>query len=268
MNSKSFYDAHRNFALRTMLEYYISPGIRCKYDILDKKISQINHFPNALDLGCSGNSFLLFEEKIKHKLLLDLAEAPLKTYQKFEKKSKNNGRRKHLNQFLHPIIADICHLPYRSERLYLIGALDVLEHVKDDKLAFDEITRILKKKRYLILTVPHKMRYFDKQDKLIGHYRRYEIKHLKKVFLDRNYRVIDVFGVYGQLFKISKIQKYDSARIEEGIINIRDRYISSVFFRVIWNLFVPFLAFLMRIDARYQPLKRILNIGLLLQKIE
>lgn len=268
MNSKSFYDAHRNFALRTILEYYISPGIRCKYDILENKISQINHFSKALDVGCSGNSFLLFEEKIKHKLLLDLAEVPLKSYQKIEKKSKNDGRGKHPNQFLHPIMADTCHLPYRNEKLDLISALDVLEHIKDDKLAIDEITRILKKKRYLVLTVPHQMRYFDEQDKMIGHYRRYEIEYLKKVFLNRNYHVIDIFGVYGQLFKISKIQKYDPTRIEEGIINLRYRYISSAFFRMIWSLFASLFAFFMRIDARYQPLNRILNIGLLLQKIE
>jgi ubiquinone/menaquinone biosynthesis C-methylase UbiE len=268
MNIKDFYDTHRNFALRTILEYYISPGTRCKYDILRRELVKAGEFPSALDLGCSGNSFLFFANAIAHNSLLDLAEPPLKQYLSLSTESLKDDYEKHQKKVLHPINADICHLPYRAESFDLISALDVLEHLKDDIMAIDEITRVLKKKGYLLITAPHNMKYFDRQDMMIGHYRRYELKEFKRIFIDRNFRIIKVFGVYGQLFKISKFQQFEPQAVEEGLISLRTLYQSSKLFRSAWHIFVSIIGFLMRIDARYQPLKRILNIGVLLQKRE
>lgn len=266
MNSKTFYDTHKNFALRTILDYYISPGTRCKYDILRKKLEKANHFPNALDLGCSGNSFLLFTYDDQHKSFLDIAEQPLTYYLKLREKFLESQNRAHLNY--HPINADISHLPYRSRSFDLISALDVLEHSRDDLSVINEISRILKNKGYLILTIPHQMKYFDEQDKIIGHYRRYELPQLRKIFFEHGYNIIRVFGVYGQLFKISKVQKYDPGQIEENIISLRTLYQSSSLFRNVWKVIVKIIALFMRFDARFQPIDRILNIGLVLQKEE
>lgn len=267
MNLKTFYDSHRNFALRTIIEYYISPGIRCKYDILCKRLKNVNQINNAIDLGCSGNSILFFLNKIKHKSLLDLADSPLKQYRNLKERKRENRTENPIKQVYHPINGDICHLPYREKCFDLVSALDVLEHLKEDKLAIDEISRILKKDGYLILTVPHQMKYFDEQDKIIGHYRRYEIEPLEKVFSETNFHIVEIFGVYGQLFKFSKLQKYDPKTVEEGIISLRIRYQKHRLFRTVWNLIVSFIAFIMRIDARIFPLRRALNIGLIVQKI-
>ena len=139
MTTKDFYDKHLNFSLRTLIEYYISPGIKCKFDILKKIIGKRTLFKNALDIGCSGHSFLFFLENVHHKSYLDIAETPLKQY-------INNHSMKGYKHNFHPINADLCELPYRNEKFDLIIILDVLEHIKKDYLAIGEINRILKKR--------------------------------------------------------------------------------------------------------------------------
>ena len=54
-----FYDKHSNFVNRTLIEYQISPGIKCKFDRILQSIKN-SQFYNALDIGCSGNSFIHF----------------------------------------------------------------------------------------------------------------------------------------------------------------------------------------------------------------
>ncbi len=265
-NSKTFYDEHRNFSLRTKLEYYISPGIRCKYDILLKKVREINTFSNCVDLGCSGNSFLLYFNGFQHKSFLDLADLPLKQYLRLNRELKRSEKQRDKGQLFHPINGDICHLPYRDDSFDMITALDVLEHLESDEQAVSEMNRILKKAGYLIVTVPYQMKYFDEQDKMIGHHRRYELSTLNKLFLTRNFKIVDIFGVYGQLFKFSKVQQYKPHKIEEGIAGLRNIYRSSLIFRVFWDIFVALFSFFMRIDARVQPLNKTLNIGVILQK--
>ena len=65
--SREFYDKHKNFSFRTLSEYYISPGIRCKFDLLKNNLNSKRIFPKGIDLGSSGNSFLSFLDNIEYK---------------------------------------------------------------------------------------------------------------------------------------------------------------------------------------------------------
>ncbi len=261
MTSKDFYDKHLNFSLRTISEYYISPGIKCKFDILKKIIGKRSIFKNALDIGCSGNSFLFFLENINHKSYLDIAETPLKQY-------LNKNILKESEQIFHPINADLCNLPYRNKKFDLIIILDVLEHIKKDYIAIEEISRILKKKGLIIATIPHKMKYFSNQDKLIGHYRRYEIRQLKELFYQYNLKIINTFGIYGQLFKITEIQSYNPQKVEDQIKSLRNRYQQKLWFRKIWDFIVKILSYFMKMEAKYQSINKLMNIGCVIQKIK
>ena len=53
---KDFYDQHKNFSHRTSTEYLISPGIRCKFDLIRENLDTDKIFNYAIDLGSSGNS--------------------------------------------------------------------------------------------------------------------------------------------------------------------------------------------------------------------
>jgi SAM-dependent methyltransferase len=249
---KIFYDKHKNFSLRTILEYYISPGIRCKFDLLKENIGNKRFFLRGIDLGSSGNSILSFLNNIEHKSFFDIADLPLNQYK---------------NKFVcYPLCGDLNHLPYRAGIFDFVSALDVLEHIEDDELAVSELSRILKKNGIVVITVPHRMKYYTTQDRIIGHYRRYEIGQLLSLFKKFNLKNLRIFGVYGRLMIITDIQSTNPKKIEENIMNLRKRYESNIGFRIFWNIIVRILSKLMKIDAKYLANHRIRNIGLIFMK--
>jgi len=248
MNKKKFYDAHKNFSFRTLSEYYISPGIRCKFDLLKANIGSKIKINNGIDLGCSGNSFLYFLDNISQKSFFDLANLPLKQYAS--------------KLFWHPICGDLIQLPYRTESFDIVSALDVLEHIKNDELAVSEIGRILKTNGIAIITVPHRMKYYSQQDRLIGHYRRYEIDQITMLFEKYNLKKIRMFGVYGQIMRIADVQSTNPKKTEINLIKLRKRYSTDATFRKLWDYVVNVSSKVMKIDAKYHSLKKIMNLGL------
>lgn len=249
---KDFYEKHKNFSFRTLSEYFLSPGIRCKFDILKENIGNKRIFMYGIDLGSSGNSILSFLDNIIHKSFLDIARLPLKQY-------KNKST-------YHPICGDLVKLPYRDESFDFVCALDVLEHIKFDNLAISEISRILKKKGVAAVTIPHRMRYYSTQDRIIGHFRRYEIDQIISLFNSFNLRNIKTFGVYGRLMLIADIQSMNPNKLEENLINLRNKYESNWIFRKFWNVIVKILSKFMKLDAKYSPIHRIRNLGLIFIK--
>jgi SAM-dependent methyltransferase len=252
MNTKKFYEEHKNFSHRTIDEYFLSPGIKCKFELLKEHLNLSKNFKIAIDIGCSGSSFLYLFNNGVHKSFFDLANLPLRQFC-----SKT---------YCYPVCGDMLQLPYRNNSFDFMCALDVLEHVKDDQIAVFEISRILKKKGIAVITVPHKMKYYTYQDRLIGHYRRYEIKQVNELFKKYKLRVIKIFGIYGQLMRIADIQSKNPKRIEENILKLRNRYESNIIFRNFWNIIVKILAKIMKMDAKYHSLNDIMNIAFIFIK--
>ncbi|MDQ3099427.1 MAG: class I SAM-dependent methyltransferase [bacterium] len=55
---------------------------------------------------------------------------------------------------------------------------DVLEHIKDDRLAFQNLAQFVKSNGIIIVTVPAEPVLFGYHDKVLGHYRRYTAESL------------------------------------------------------------------------------------------
>jgi SAM-dependent methyltransferase len=253
MTSKNFYDNHRNFSARDLSEYYISPGIKCKFDLILEKLGSSREFYNAIDLGCSGNSILYFFNKKNHNSYLDITSTPLRNYRGF----KNS----------HPICGDINYLPYRDNAFDFVSALDVLEHIADDENAMNEIKRIMKKDAISVITVPHRKAFFTKQDSIIGHYRRYDIQDLINLFRKSEIKkIIEIFGVYGLIMKVSIVQSRDPKKIEDSLLKLRENYAKKYGFRLVWNVIVKLISKLMKIDAKYQPINKVMNIACIFKK--
>ncbi|TXT56335.1 MAG: SAM-dependent methyltransferase [Promethearchaeota archaeon] len=259
-HNKVFYEEHTNFSGRTITEYFISPGIYHKFNLILKEISSCSSI-NTIDLGSSGNSLLHFLNDSIHKSCFDLSENSLKQY---TKKSQKNKIR---NEFWHPLCGTITSLPYRDQTFDLISCLDVLEHIKDDSSAIREISRILKKGGLVIITVPHRNAYYSEQDKLIGHHRRYEIPELISQFFSYKLRLVKILKVYGRLMRISDIQSRNPEGIESGLSSLRERYERSLLFRSFWDVIVRIGAYMMKLDTKISPLGDIMNIGIILKKI-
>lgn len=263
LNSKKFYDTHANFSLRSLLEYEISPGIKCKFDLILDNLDKNQRYNIGLDLGCSGNSFLYFLKTVKNNIYLDISEIPLSQYTskeirsiKCEEQPKDNN----------PICGDISLLPYANEKFDFVCSLDTLEHVKNDYLAISEISRILKENGICIITVPHRKDYYTEQDQIIGHYRRYEIGSLIKCFRKNHLICIRCFNVYGKLMKFAFLQTLDPMKTEKQLILLRQKYQSNPIFKYFWQVIVKFISKLMKLDAKYHKLRKGMNIGFIFIK--
>ncbi len=245
-NRKRFYETHINFSNRTFVEYHISPGIRAKFKKVRSEIQNKLNKIRAIDLGSSGNSILLLENNIEQKVFLDIANQPLKNYKK--------------GQNWNPICGDIEFLPLREKQFEYLSVLDVLEHLKNDKLAIKEVLRILKSNGVVCITVPHNKKRFNSQDELIGHYRRYDIRDIIKLVSGKA-KLISIFNVYGRLMNISLIQPRNPNKIENSIQWLRDKYLQSNLFRAFWNIIVKISALIMRTEANLCPRQKVMNIG-------
>jgi ubiquinone/menaquinone biosynthesis C-methylase UbiE len=73
----------------------------------------------------------------------------------------------------------ILDLPLKDATSQVTIALDVLEHVEDDKLAFSELLRVTKPDGIIIINVPAFMSLWSDWDVSLGHFRRYSKSSLQ-----------------------------------------------------------------------------------------
>jgi hypothetical protein len=79
-----------------------------------------------------------------------------------------------------------------------------LEHIKHDRQVLEELGRILKRgSGCLIITVPHRKRYFANDDRFVKHYRRYEIAEIKSRLRSAGFKPIYQAKILGPLEKIT-----------------------------------------------------------------
>lgn len=68
-------------------------------------------------------------------------------------------------------------------------ALNVIEHIEDDRLAIANCKKLLKKGGRMLILVPAYQALYNSFDKAVEHYRRYNRKNLTQLFLDNDLRV-------------------------------------------------------------------------------
>jgi len=73
-------------------------------------------------------------------------------------------------------------LPFKDNFFHIVDADNVLEHIKHDEKAVSEIYRVLDKNGIAIINVPAHRLLWSKADIVVGHYRRYSAKEMKKLF--------------------------------------------------------------------------------------
>jgi SAM-dependent methyltransferase len=83
-------------------------------------------------------------------------------------------------------------LPEHVPTYECVLALDVIEHLDDDRQALEQLGRLLKKDGRLIITVPALPELFSEFDEVQGHRRRYTPQSLRSCLEEANLRVEDV----------------------------------------------------------------------------
>jgi SAM-dependent methyltransferase len=122
------------------------------------------------------------------------------------------------------VVADCMNLPFKSGAFSHTISSEVLEHLKDDRKALNELARVTELSGRLVVTFPHKKSYFSNDDRFVNHFRRYELSEMKTRLIDAGFRPINIHKVLGPLEKItmsfvvycfSLIQKIRSEKVPQ-----------------------------------------------------
>lgn len=117
---------------------------------------------------------------------------------------------------------------FKNKKFDTIVCLNVLEHIKDDKKALDNMYGLLNNNGKLVLLVPSHNLLYSKYDKLLGHFRRYNISKLISKIRCAGFETVDVryinwWGALGWLFYLKLLNKEEFPEKEVGIFDILGR---------------------------------------------
>jgi 2-polyprenyl-3-methyl-5-hydroxy-6-metoxy-1,4-benzoquinol methylase len=114
-----------------------------------------------------------------------------------------------------------------------VFALNVIEHIEDDKLALRNIYKLLKKEGHVIILVPAYQALYNAIDASLDHYRRYVQKQTNDIILKAGFEIIheQYFNAMGipAWFISGKLQKNDT--IKESQMSLYNKLVPV--FRII-----------------------------------
>lgn len=114
-----------------------------------------------------------------------------------------------------------------SEKYEAIVALDVLEHIEDDREALLKLKNLLTDNGLLVLSVPAMPGLYGPKDREVGHYRRYDKKMLTTLLEDsgfiiqscRYWNLLGVFPVWWSIRRNKKLSESFRYNNKETLIN-------------------------------------------------
>ncbi len=152
----------------------------------------------VLDVGCgSGTLCLYIANKKKNILGIDISKKAIQT-------CIESSKTLNLTEYTSFKAIDF---PKQSinGKFDLVILTEVIEHIKDDKLALKSIYKLLNKNGILIISTPsvnallHKIGYAKQFDKRVGHLRRYSTEGLVKMCKESGFKIIETKKIEGVL---------------------------------------------------------------------
>lgn len=123
--------------------------------------------------------------------------------------------------------ADFHSLPISSESFDLVTCIDVVEHLKDDRRALQELHRILRPTGRLVLSVPAFQALWGDHDTLYGHYRRYTTSEVREKLAEAGFEVLRC-TYFEPLFFLPLLvyRRLKKLLVKEGGLEGRDDFVS------------------------------------------
>jgi len=101
------------------------------------------------------------------------------------------------------VVADGMNLPFKDGAFMNVICSEVLEHIEHDRDAVRELAGVTHAAGTLIITFPHRKRYFALDDRFVGHHRRYELSDMVDMLEASGLKAVHVEKVLGPLEKIT-----------------------------------------------------------------
>ncbi len=99
---------------------------------------------------------------------------------------------------------DAGEIPFEDE-FDIIGAFDVLEHIKDDELVLSQMYSAARKGGGIILTVPQHPFLWSRFDDSSCHVRRYDSRELHRKVANAGFRIVDSISFVSLLFPVMAV---------------------------------------------------------------
>jgi SAM-dependent methyltransferase len=169
------------------------------------------------------------------------------------------ARNKKINGFT-ALNGDLFNLDIAGKDLVLL--LLTLEHLEDDISALRKINSYLKKEGWFILSVPAHSKAYSYQDKIAGHYRRYDADPLRKLLTENGFSIRErvslgfplsniVTSCYNFFLKILRTDTTVQTRNTHltGIAGYRDHFPAGL--RQLSYIIFPVLSMLRKLDTPF-----------------
>ena len=133
---------------------------------------------------------------------------------------------------------DIRELNFDTESFDIVTAFDVIEHIDDDRKAFEEVFRVTKKNGLIITSVPAFNFLWSDHDEINHHYRRYTKKTFNLLSADLNLKKI--YSSYFNFFLfplICLIRIFSRFKKKKLIKSDFENYNSSFFDKILFKVF-------------------------------
>lgn len=132
------------------------------------------------------------------------------------------------NKNIEVLFLDVTKKKKISSRYNSIFAINVLEHIKDDRDALKNIHSLLNSHGRLVLLVPAKQFAYTKLDASLGHFRRYEKKELVAKLQMSGFEIdkIYYFNIVGLIsWKMRALVEKDSTSLKSYQVKIFDKFV-------------------------------------------
>jgi SAM-dependent methyltransferase len=144
-------------------------------DLIDRHVPvKPNH--KILDIGCGSGLMLNALEQIGETNGMDMSDDAISFSKEIFSGTVKKG-----------VLPD--NIPYEKEYFSLVVALDVIEHVDDDRAALSAIRSHIAPGGHAVITVPACMFLWSEHDVLNEHKRRYTLEELKTKLLDSGFTI-------------------------------------------------------------------------------
>ena len=99
-------------------------------------------------------------------------------------------------------------LPFRDEAFHLVLALDILEHLEDDRAVLAELARVMKRGGLIILTVPAFQWLWSGWDLVLGHRRRYSLGEISRQISSAGFRIKKMSYIFCLIFPLAVLVRF------------------------------------------------------------